>query len=191
MAVIVALAKESIMNWLYKPRLSVTLEEEGVTEILRQDQRVPEANAYRCYVCIENNGSFSAKGCKVNISEIKDLKNNKPKSIRSAIRKQLYWTSQSVDLPVGIPSRLQLFEIKNPNNIGTPNTTSDTTSKPKINFNGCNLSDAYRQKGKWSIDYYISYTNGDAFKFSVLIEWNGEFKSRATEMKEILTVNII
>ena len=190
LAVIVALAKESIFQWLYKPRFTVSLEEDGISEIIRQDQKIPEATSYCCYVSIENNGSLAAKGCRVNISEIKDLSNKKPKLIKSAIRKPLYWTSQYVDIPVGIPTRLKLFEIKNPNSVGTPNTTN-ATIKPKINFNGCTLNDSYRQKGKWSIDYFISYTNGNAFKFSVLIEWNGEFKSRATDMKEILEVKLI
>lgn len=190
LAVLVALAKESIMKWLYKPRLSVVLEEDGISELLGQDQKVPEAIAYRCYVSIENNGSLAAMGCRVNISDIKDLNGKKPKLIRNAIRKPLFWTAQRVDIPVGIPTRLQLFEIKNPCSIGTPNATNTTVS-PKIRFNGCTLNNNLRQKGKWLIDYYISYTNGDAFKFSVQIEWNGDFKSRATDMKEALDVKLL
>ncbi len=42
----------------------------------------------------------------------------------------------------------------------------------------------------WTIEYYISCKNGNASKFVLNVEWSGEFKSRATDMTEVLKVQI-
>lgn len=92
-------------------------------------------------------------------------------------------------MPIGIPNRIKLFEIINPNSIGTPQTESKP-QKPKIDFNGCEMSNSYLEKGIWVIEYFITCKNGEVFKFKINIDWNGEFKSRATDMIEVLTVKI-
>ena len=191
LAVVVALFKESIMKWLYKPRLIVTPVDNGLMEILDENTRVPEAVSYQCHVSIENIGSLVAMGCRVFISDIKYSKTaNKRdcKTIKNAKNKQLYWISNEVDLPVGIANKIKLFDIVNPGSVGTPQ--SDNLHPPIIKFNGCTLPVKQSQKGCWEIDYYISCKNGDVMKFYTIIEWNGEFKSRATDMSEILKIQI-
>ena len=191
LAVVVALGKEAIMKWLYRPRLKVTPVDNGLMEILNENARVPEALSYQCHVSIENIGSLVAMGCRVFISDIKYSKtaNNRDcKTIRNAKNKQLYWISNEVDLPVGIANNIKLFDIVNPGSVGTPQ--SDTPHPPIIKFNGCVLPTKQSQKGCWIIDYYVSSKNGEVMKFYAIIEWNGEFKSRATDMSEILKIQI-
>ena len=190
MAVIVALSKEAIMKWLYSPSLRIDLVDNGISEnIPNENQRVPEASSFECYVNIENVGSIAAFGCKVHISDVKHGKSKQnAKSIKSSY-KQLYWTSQNVDIPIGIPSKIRLFEIINPNSVGTP-SSEQNIKKPSINFNGCNFKKHQTEKGVWIFEYYISCKNGEVKKFKATIEWNGEFKSRATDMADILTVTI-
>ena len=191
LAVVVALAKEAIMKWLYSPTLEVSLINEGITEnIDNENQRVPEANSFECYANIENCGSLAALGCKIFISDVKFGKSKSNlKSINSLKNKQLKWTSVEVDMPIGIPSRIRLFEIVNPNSMGTP---QDGLSKRKsrISFNGCELKSHYLEKGVWVFDYFITCKNGEVSKFGITIEWNGEFKSRATDMADVLKVQI-
>lgn len=100
----------------------------------------------------------------------------------------MQWTSSGVDVPIGIPSKIRLFEVINPNSIGTPGENS--SEKPRILFNGLELKNNQSEKGYWIIEYYISCRNGKVSKFSLNVEWNGEFKSRTTDMEEVLNVEI-
>ena len=69
---------------------------------------------------IENHGSLAALGCKVFINDVKYGKSDKNiKSVKSCKKKQLRWTASEVDMPIGIPNRIKLFEIINPNIIIT------------------------------------------------------------------------
>lgn len=189
LAVIVALTKEAIMKWLYAPSLTTSLIDNGVTENIPDNQRVPEANSFECLACVDNKGSLAALGCKVYISDIKYGKSKANiKSIKNSGSKQLRWTSQGVDIPIGIPSRIKLFEIINPNSIGTPG--KEMVTNPRISFNGLELKSHFLEKGYWRIEYYISCKNGNAFKFVLNVDWTGEFKSRATDMADVLKVQI-
>lgn len=191
LAVIVALAKEAILKWLYAPSLKASLVDDGITENISFDNKpVPEANSFECLLNIENHGSLAALGCKVFINDIKYGKSDKNiRSVKNCKKRQLRWTASEVDMPIGIPNRIKLFEIINPNSIGTPQTESKP-QKPKIDFNGCEMSNSYLEKGIWVIEYFITCKNGEVFKFKINIDWNGEFKSRATDMIEVLTVKI-
>ena len=191
LAVIVALAKEAIMKWLYSPDLKVSLIDDGITEVItNENQRVPEANAFECHVSIENNGSLAALGCKAFISELKHGKSRTNlRTVKNLKNKQLRWISAEVDMPVGVPNKIKLFEIVNPNSIGTPQAGTND-QKSQITFNGCELKNSLSEKGVWEIDYFISCKNGDVSRFVATIEWNGEFKSRATDMMDILKVQI-
>ena len=72
LAVIVALAKESILKWLYNPDITVSLVDNGVSEIIpNENQKIPVASAFECQLLVENTGSIGAIGCKVFISELK------------------------------------------------------------------------------------------------------------------------
>ncbi len=190
LAVIVALAKEAIMKWLYSPSLRIELVDNGISEILPNDnQRVPEASAFECYINIENIGSIAAFGCKVHISDVKHGKSKQNVKSIKAPYKQLFWTSQNVDIPIGIPTKIRLFELANPNSIGTP-SSEQSIKKPSINFNGCDFKKHQTEKGVWIFDYYITCKNGEAKRFKATIEWNGEFKSRAADMTDVLTITI-
>ncbi len=189
LAVIVALTKEAIMKWLYSPSLTVSLIDNGVTENVSENQRVPEANSFECFANIDNKGSLAALGCRVYISDVKYGKSKANiKSIKHSGGKQLWWTSTMVDIPIGIPSKIRLFEIVNPNSVGTPG--KEVVANPKISFNSLDLKKNCLEKGCWEIEYYISCKNGNASKFVLNVEWTGEFKSRATDMAEVLKVQI-
>jgi len=53
-----------------------------------------------------------------------------------------------------------------------------------------NLKTRNQRKAFGEIDYFVSCKNGDVSKFVAKIEWNGEFKSRATDMIDVLKVQI-
>lgn len=191
LAVIVALSKEAIMKWLYSPSLTTSLIDNGITENLSDNKRVPEAISFECFANIDNKGSLAALGCKAYVS---DVKYGKSKTTIKSIKKsniggkQLQWTSTMVDIPIGIPSKIKLFEIANPNMIGTPKI--EVRQTPQISFNGLELPKHCLKNGYWVIEYFISCKNGDVYKFVLNVEWTGEFKSRATDMTEALKVQI-
>lgn len=191
LAVIVALAKESIMRWLYSPNLNVELVDNGITEIINlESSDVPISSSFECYVSVENNGRLAAIGCKAFINDIKHGKTTSNiKTIKNARKKQIHWLAAEVDMPVGIPNKLKLFEIVNPNSVGTPQPGNNNIA-PKILFNGCDLTDNYVKKGYWEVAYFITCKNGEVSKFNLSVEWNGEYKSRATEMTEVLKIQL-
>lgn len=190
-AVIVALFKEEFFKRIYAPKVKVSLIDNGFVECLKDArQDTPVSEKYECVVNIINEGRQAAFDCKSLVSDIRYslAANGNMSTINSLSRKNLAWTSDNVILPVGVPNRLVLFTINNPGLFGTPSESSQ--QKPKILFNGCELSDHYLEKGCWELDYFITYQNGGVKKFRLTIEWNGDFKSRKTEMKEVLLVNM-
>ena len=193
LAVVVALTKESILKWLYSPKFDISLVDNGITEIIRnENERTPEAISHECHAQIENIGSLAALGCRINISDIRYSRNGHTncKSIKGCKRKQLYWTASEVDIPVNISNRIRLFEILNPDRVGTPQENTPQSPPPQIKFNGCELILDKSKKGYWEVEYYISCRSGEATRFILTVEWNGEFKGRAEDMKYVLSVNI-
>ncbi len=191
-AVIVALFKEKFMQWFYKPAISINLIDQGVTENVDLTVPDPKASSYWGFIEIENLGNCVAKACKVRLCDISHgKKENNAKPINPISTKNLWWTASEVDLPINSPSKVRLFEIVDVNKTGTPEERSTNSgAKPRIKFNGCELKDHHTIKGFWKITYMLLYNNGDSVIFEVTVDWGGEFKSRETEMIDVLTVKL-
>ena len=44
--------------------------------------------------------------------------------------------------------------------------------------------------GEWELNYTLYSTTADSKKVKVVINWNGKWEDRKTEMKDILKINI-
>ncbi|MCM1302314.1 MAG: hypothetical protein NC250_03100 [Alistipes senegalensis] len=191
LTVIVALWKESILRYFKHPQCEIELLDEGIIENIDIDQPSPQADSYECVLKIHNKGNIVATGCEVCISEV--LYSKKSSTEKKPIRdlsgkKKLYWESVFLDIPPRISKELLLFKICSPNNFGTPNT--NLTNNCRIDFNGVQIPLNRAQSGVWEIRYYMNYKNGESIHFGLNIEWDGSWKYRKSEMKDVLKIKI-
>lgn len=190
-AVIVALAKERIMNWIFSPSLEITpIDESVIVNYSGQGGTIPDSYDYN--VRITNEGTLAAIACKANISEIKYKKSRnqgKLKTIVNCKKQPLRWISKDVDLLVDIPSELLLFQITNPNQSGTPQATNQQI-RPRIEINGCQLPANKNEQGYWVIDYYINSKNGSVTRFQLIIDWEGAWSDNKDEMQDGIMVEL-
>lgn len=190
-AVIVALAKERIMNWIFSPSLEITpIDENVIASFSGQGGTTPDTYDYN--IRITNRGTLAAIGCKANISEVRYKKSKnqgKLKTVANCKKQPLRWLAKDVDLLVDIPAELMLFQITNPNQLGTPQATS-LQVKPKIEINGCQLPTKKDGQGYWIIDYYINSKNGSVTRFQLTIDWEGVWNDNQEEMQDSITVEL-
>ena len=193
LAVIVALFKESILRLLNHPKLDVQLLEDGIVEDIDREQQTPKTDSYKCLLEVCNKGNVVAEAAEIVVEEVKYSKRGfselEPlRGIRG--KKKLLWNSAAVELPPFIPKEVELFNIDCPNNYGTPNVSTGNSEKIKIKYNGLDLNVKQCQKGFWRIKYYIGYKNGSSIRFILSVEWDGTWKNRKTEMKDVLKVSL-
>lgn len=191
-AVIVALYKEEFMRWINSPDLEFSLIGNGL--VANNDSQVGVTpDNYECSIRITNKGTSIATGCKVFIHALKYNKNRNKERLKPdnkvKNKKQLFWTSANVDIPVDIPSDIMLFQILNPNKIGTPQV-GNATQNPKIVLNGCQLAKDKSEKGMWEIEYYISMKSGNVCKFLLTIDWDGSWCDNEDDMLDKVKIEL-
>lgn len=192
LAVVVALWKESILRFFKHPQCTIELLEGGLIENIDLEQQTPQADSYECILKIENKGNSVALGCEICISEILYAKKSsiEKKPIRNLYGDKKLLGELPLDIPPRISKEINLFKIASPTNFGTPDTNEP--SNLKIDFNGIQEIPSNRsQNGFWEIRYYMNYKNGESLRFSLNIEWDGSWKNRKSEMKDVLKTKII
>ena len=194
-AVVVALERDSIIRYFHHPELDIQfLEESGFVEDIDLEQQNPASDSYSCIIKIENKGSVVAKSCEVLLDQVSfaEKKGRSLRCIRDNSNKpsnKLWWESAHVEIPAGISKELKLFSIEAPGSSVTPNEVN-TNTVLHLELNGFKLKDNKSSKGYWELSYYMVYDNGDHKKFKVCVEWNGEWRTRKSEMKDVLHINI-
>ena len=192
-AVLVALAKDSIIRFFSHPNVEISLsEDDGISEEVDYEQQTPQANCYNCVLRVKNSVSVQAKTRSAVMEQIKyaEKKGKSSKEIKDYQNGQpiLGWEGDGIDLPKGISKDIRLFHINAPGRSVTP--SEQGTDEPHIELNGFKLKDFQSRKGYWEILYYISYDSGEHIHFKLTVEWDGTWKSRKTEMKDVLNVKL-
>ncbi len=191
LAILVALFKESILRRLNHPVMDVQLLEEGIVENIDREQQNPKTDSYECLIEINNIGNITAEAVDVVVEEVRYSKKDKTdlKQLRGVTgSKKLMWDSSSEELLPLIPKEVKLFTIVSPDNFGTPAKTDK--EELRIKFNGIDLHLRQSQKGYWKVKYYIKHKNGKSVHFSLFVDWDGSWKNRKTEMKDVLKVRL-
>lgn len=191
-AVIVALYKEELMRWVNSPDLELSLIGNGL--VANNDSQVGDApDIYECSIRIINKGTSIATGCKAFVNVLRYNRNRNRDRLKPdnkvQNKKQLLWTSGNVDIPVDIPSDIMLFQITNPNKLGTPQTGS-VIQNPKIEFNGYQLGKSKSEKGLWEIEYYITMKRGNVCKFLLIIDWDGSWSDNEEDMLDKVKIEL-
>ena len=190
-AVFVALFKEKIMRLLNRPKIQLSMKDEKCyEEEVDTEQQNPVASRYIGFLEVVNKGNVTATGCEICIESVQYSKSRdkKMKEISEMeSKRKLYWDAAKVDIPVDIPKQVWLFKIDQPNAYGTPSASGvNHTSQSHLQINGLKLKDNKSEKGIWEITYYIRNNEVDHSRFKLTIEWTGEWKTRKTEMIDVL-----
>lgn len=194
LAVFVALEKDAIIHYFRHPELQFKfLEEEGFSEEIDTEQQNPSSDMYNCLIKIENVGKASAFDCKLVLDKVMfaEKKGKKSKNIRdleSSVTNKIIWEDDVIEIPPNIPKEVQLFYIKSPESSVTP--TDETKSKAHLELNGLSLKEDKASSGYWELFYHLTYNKGEHRQFVVQVEWNGIWKTRKMEMKEILHISL-
>lgn len=191
-AVIVALFGTEIRNKFFEEDCSVSLVDNGLTEYLGYSKETssPCAQHYDCMVHISNTGKSELVGCQILIKEVeyKIDPNSKYKTIQKYQSKALYWYQPEMyehNIMVGDSYKLPLFKIYPANSCQTPDDSE--SARLKLRILGCGTK--LKEKGIWKVKYQLRTKKKILENFEVIIEWNGEWYDRITEMRDSISVN--
>lgn len=192
-AVFVALFKEKLIRLFSYPNLTLSMKDDKCfSEDVDSEQQNPTSSQYIGLLNIDNKGNTVATGCDVYIERIQYAK-TRDKRLKDITdvesKRRLTWESGKVDIPVNIPKQVLLFKIDKPNAYGPPSATGVQQGvKCHLQLNGMKLRDNMSEKGIWEITYYINNNETGHRRFRISIDWNGEWKTRKTEMADVLKV---
>lgn len=192
-AVFVALFKEKIVRLFTCPNIVLTMKDEKCfSEDVDSEQQNPTSSQYLGILNVNNQGNIVATGCEVFIEKVQYARTREKrlKDITDAeSKRKLTWEASKVDVPVNIPKQVMLFKIDKPNAYGTPSASNNPQGvQCHLQLNGMKLRDNMSEKGVWEITYYISNLETGHSRFRLTIDWNGEWKTRKTEMADVLKV---
>lgn len=192
-AVFVALFKEKIDRLFTCPNLVLTMKDDKCfSEDVDSEQQNPMSSQYLGILNVHNQGNIVATSCEVFIEKVQYAKtrDKRLKDITDAeSKRKLTWEAHRVDVPVNIPKQVMLFKIDKPNAYGTPSASNNPQgAQCHLQLNGMKLRDNMSEKGVWEITYYISNLETGHTRFRITIDWNGEWKTRKTEMVDVLKV---
>lgn len=193
--VIVAIFGQEIKRWIYGEKCSVSIVDGGFVEKLGEsaDSTNPEAQHYDCSLTLANSGNLEIVGCQLFICEIsyKQEVGGKFKSIQKLTDKALYWRIpeiRSYNLLPGESREFPLFIIYPENSHQTPDNQLSYPLSMKIS--GVKLDEKHSKKGVWNVKYQVRSKERILKSFDVLVQWDGTWHSRLTEMEEVVSVNL-
>ena len=193
--VIVAIFGQEIKRWIFGEKCSISLVDGGFVEKLGDtaDSAHPEAQHYDCSITLANSGSREIIGCQLFICEVhyRPESGGKFKSVQKLADKALYWRLQEIksrDLLPGESREFPLFIIYPENSHQTPDNQFSFPLSMRIS--GARLDDKYTKKGAWIVKYQVRSKERILKSFEIMVQWDGTWHSRITEMEEVVSVNL-
>lgn len=182
----VALFKDWIQSWFYKVKFEFKIPRDGF------DEEVVNNQAIRYYTNLEvfNTGNLYAEDCFIYLESACFYIDNE--NAEMEIRRQLVpitWDDQNKATGIAPNSHrvIEVFKLLAPVIVSSPDT--DTESVPaKCIFAGTTENDA--KAGKWEVTYSVNSKNGTTQRFTIVVTYNGEWKSRKSDIKSRLDVKL-
>lgn len=202
-AALVALFKEDLRRLFENARLAVIYREEsGLCEVLDLHSadsnslipHHPMATRYELVVTVRNHGRLLARGCQIHLHKIEYKGNNQPvPEILRFSQSAIAW-HERLETQATIPARgrvdVQLFEILSPSTqIVEASQAHSTDTGPRLRIAGQELRIASGGvNGTFRCCFCIYSENAPAVDFEIGITWDGQWKSRLTEMMSHIVV---
>ncbi|HCL05200.1 MAG TPA: hypothetical protein DHW64_04205 [Chitinophagaceae bacterium] len=198
-ATMVALFKEDIKKLYEYASLEINYKDTNVlSEILDTESSGNSttggtlmAKKYEIAINISNAGKLAARTCQIYLEQLtfKNPTFPAPQEIQPS-NKPLTWIGKT-ESAITIPSKAKAFvtivEILSPESEIVQNSDS-SPGKPQIKIAGNDLFfDNYH--GLYECTFMIYSENASPKEFKLLLNWNGKWQHRLTEMKTCITVN--
>lgn len=185
-----------IRRFFFGEKCSVELTDDGgLTENLEStfDTENPEAQHYDCNITISNIGNREISKCQILLKEVmyKREVTDKFKSIHKYENHTLYWQTpdnMSHSFVMGETYTLPMFRIYPENSCQTPDDSE--YSHLRMRIIGCRLEEKYEKKGVWKMCYQVKSKNKLLQTFEIIVQWDGTWHSRITEMSDVVNVNL-
>lgn len=187
-AVIVALFLDEIRSLFKKVTFDIHLENNEVLEEVENIKGTKKAKRYHNSIQFFNNGNINAQNCELYI-ESAIFTSGSLTTTLTVENTPIYWNLNNniVNIPYQGKKVLPSFEITTPQKQSTPDGKTDTIPATlKI----LGLKNIEAKPGKWELTYCLYSTNSKPQKFKYIVEWNGNWEERQTEMKNILELKL-
>ena len=189
LAVVVALFNNEIRSFFKKVSFNICLDNNEIIEDVEDIKGTKKAKRYHNSIQFYNNGNINAENCELYVESVIFIEKDSTPSPLKVEKKPINWNLESskVYIPYQGKKVLQAFEIIAPKKQSTPDGKVDTIPA-KIEILG--LKEIEPTAGKWDIINCLYSTNSKPNKFKYVIDWNGKWEERQTEMKNYLKVNL-
>lgn len=187
-AVIVALFLDEIRSLFKKVAFVIQLNSDEAIEEVENIKGTKKARRYHNSIQFFNNGNINAQNCELYVESASFISDNSTTTL-TVENAPINWNlgNNIVYIPYQGKKVLPLFEIIAPQKQSTPDGKTDII--PAI-LKILGLKNIEAKAGKWEIIYCLYSTNSKPQKFKYIVEWNGNWEERQTEMKDILKMKL-
>lgn len=196
LAVVVALFKDDIREYWKRPIIQfcmpdvVTVEVFGSSESESQGDTLI-ATGYISRIEVKNTGNLPALNAEIYLDKLSFIPKDSEivQSIESS-SSALEWNgadSMTIIIPPGGKKILDIVQILPPEKISTPDSAK--SSKPSSIFIGNIENLKEHTKGKWEATFSLYAQNHKPTSFTIVVEWNGIWKTRLTEFSNYYAIS--
>lgn len=187
-AVIVALFLDEIRSLFKKVTFNIQLDNEEAIEEVENIKGTKKAKRYHNSIQFFNNGNINAQNCELYLESAKFTSENSTSTL-TVENTPINWNQDNniVYIPYQGKKVLPLFEIIAPQKQSTPDGKTDII--PAV-LRILGLRDTDAKAGQWELIYCLYSTNSKPQKFKYIIEWNGSWEERQTEMRNFLKMKL-
>ena len=196
LAVLVALFGNEIKARVFKDHCKVTLVNNGFSENLgnTQNENNPTVQSYDCSLEIYNDGPNELSDLQLFLKEIyfKPDKHSDFRKIASLQNRTIFWANPDnikTQLLVNDNKIVPIFKIYPDGSCQTPDQS--TSSSLNIRIIGYRLDEKYSKKGVWQTKYQLQSNDKILATFECVVEWNGKWCNRYTEMSKCVNAELI
>lgn len=195
-AVVVALFGKEIRAYIFNEHCKLSLVNDGFTENLgvTKDALNPMAQSYDCTLLIKNDGSKEISDLQIFLKEVHYKYNStvkKFKPLHKFENKRLYWNvpeNLTTQLLLKDKKTMPLFKIYPEDSCQTPDRS--VYSSLRMRIIGCTLDEKCSKYGIWRTVYQIQSSERVLETFECIIEWDGKWFNRISEMADCVTAKI-
>lgn len=187
-AAIVALFKEEIRSWFKKVSYNIALDSLEILEEITEIKGNKKAKRYFNSCVFSNTGNINAMNCELYL-ESASFKANDIITVLNRNNSPIKWSEErSMSyIPSNGKRVLPLFEMTAPEKQSTPDGKM-TIVPGQIKIAGLSPSEA--KEGCWEMVYCMYSSTAKPQKFKLVIDWNGKWEDRQTEMKNMLHLKL-
>ena len=196
LAVVIALFKEDIRKWWEYSKVEASIPEQSFYEILKNNiepgKRPLEAEKYDCKIEVYNSGNISAMGLEIQLESLVYSGVDFPTpQVIETLGHSICWNGQKeskINLPPEGKKSISILALNAPEQQSSPEG-KDVSIPCMLSIAGIENPKDYL-RGKWTAAFAIFSTNAKPIRFKIVIDWNGRWENRVTEMKNHLTINL-